>query len=179
MGLGLSPADNPIPNDTPIPAARPPQAGREIRSPLREALRKPLSDEELLRTLQAEEVDTFYIDPSIIPNGLVYEWKRHEVYGKDDKSYEAELLRRGWVPVMAEEHPGYFVPYGNKGHVLRQGQGLYKMDATEYQNRQRYNQLMAKRQVSDQEKVLGIAPQGTFNRPLAKVTTNYEAHDVE
>lgn len=146
---------------------------------MREALRRPLTDEELLRTLQAEEVDTFYIDPAIIPHGMVYEWKRHEIYGKDDKSYEAELLRRGWTPVMADEHPGYFVPVASTGQVVRQGQGLYKMHAVEYQNRQRYNQLMAKRQVTDQEKVLGLAPPGTFERPLAKVTTNYEPHDVE
>lgn len=146
---------------------------------MREALRRPLSDEELLRTLQAEEVDVFYFDQSIVPPGLVYEWKRLEVYGKDDKSYEAELLRRGWSPVMAETHPGYFVPVGNKGHITRQGQGLYAMNAIEHANRRRYDQLMAKRQVQDQEKTLGIAPQGTFERPLAKVTSNYEAHDVE
>lgn len=146
---------------------------------MREALRRPLSDEELLRTLQHEEVDVFYIDPSIIPQGVVYEWKRLEVYGKDDRAYEAELIRRGWMPVMAESHPGYFMPHGHKGPVTRQGLGLYKMDETEHRNRQRYNQLMAKRQVADQEKVLGIAPSGTFERPLAKVTQNYEPHDVE
>lgn len=168
------------PSEEPIEGPAPTRAAKVDRMPTRQPLRRKLSDEEIMRAYQAEEADPFFIDLEIVPEGLVYEWKRHEVYGKDDKSYEADLIRRGWVPVMTEEHPGYFMPVGHKGQVVRLGQGLYKMESNEYWNRQRYQQLLAKRSVSDQEEVLGITPANQFARTGAKVTKNYEAApDVE
>lgn len=153
------------------------------RAPIREKFRRKLSDEEIMREFSAEEADPFFIDPDVIPENLAYEWKRLEVYGKEDKPYETELARRGWVPVMAESHDGYFMPKGFKGPVIRGGLGLYAMDKTEHENRNRYQQLIARQAVVEHEKTLGIAPAGTGSRdhPQSKprVVKNYEQVDVE
>lgn len=145
---------------------------------IREPLRRPVSDAEILRMFEAEEADQFYIDPDVVPAGFEYEWKRLEVYGKDDRGYEAELLRHGWVPVQHEDHPGYFGPRGLKGHVTRMGQGLYSMDSHSHSLRKRYQYLKAKETVLDQEASIGLAPPGTAERKhpgiRPSIKTEYE-----
>lgn len=185
-GLGGEgpPAANP---PSPKPAPRPPgKAQGSAISPAHPALqRKPvhktahLSDDDILRMYEKEDADQFFIDLDIVPAGVVYEFKRHEVVGQDDKPYEAELQRRGWVPVMAEWHDGYFMPKGTKGQVVRGGQGLYMMDEWEYKNRKRFDQLKAREAVLDNERNLGMAPKDTFERVAPRIKTNYEAVDVE
>lgn len=156
-----------------------------LREPLRQSFHDDLSDADIMRMYEAEDADQFYIDLTVVPDHLVYEWKRLEVYGKDDKGYEAELARRGWVPVQADSHVGYFMPKSYHGPVIRGGQGLFAMPAVEYQRRARYQQLKARQQVEDQERVLGIAPTvggvptgpREHARVRPKVDKTYEAVD--
>lgn len=173
-GLGADPPKSEIPK-----AAK---AEMIERQPIHKPVHKPqreLSDEEIMRLYETEEADQFYIDPEIEPAGLKYEWKRLEVYGKQDKPYEAEMERKGWVPVMAETHDGYFLPKGQKGHVQRGGQGLYAMTIREYRQRQRFNQIMANRAVQDNEAALGMSAKGQFQRTTPRIQKDYEAVDVE
>jgi hypothetical protein len=154
------------------------------REKLRTPIHEQLSDADIMRMYEQEDSDQFYIDPDVVPDHLVYEWKRMEVYGKTDNAYEAEIARRGWVAVQADSAKGYFMPAAYNGAVTRGGQGLYAMEKHEYKLRARYQQLKAAEQVSDQEKILGIAPPGTGERKHARVrptvTKNYEAAaDVE
>lgn len=66
--------------------------------------------------------DQFAIDPSIIPDGWVYEWKRHSVMGQVDHAYMAQLSRVGrWTPVLAETHDGVFLPPGSTGAIIIDG----------------------------------------------------------
>lgn len=177
------------PRSAPPKAGLPRAAGREAavnRDPMREALRAGhhLTDEEVMRMFEREEVSQFDFDPRIVPAGFTYEWKCHEVYGMSKGGTSpAQLERMEFAPVLAEDHPGYFMPNGHKGPVIRDGQGLYKMESPLYGLRARYNKLQARRQVQDQEQVLGIAPAGHGPRdhPALRPTikTNYEAVDVE
>lgn len=165
------------------PGKKPAVARPALRQPLRQPVHNDLSDAEIMRMYEAEDSDQFYIDPDVVPADEVYEWKRLEVYGKEDKAYEAELARRGWTAVQADANPGYFMPANYHGPVIRGGQGLFTMPRVEYQQRARYQQIVARRQVEDQERVLGIAPPGTGPRehPRVKprVNKDYEAVDVE
>jgi hypothetical protein len=69
----------------------------------------------------ATVTDRFYIDPAIIPQDWVYEWKRHSVYNQPDTGYQSSLSQNGWEPVPAERHDGLFLPAGSTGHIIREG----------------------------------------------------------
>lgn len=173
------------PRAAPTRSGAVPKQAAVTRDPMREPMRaqRYVSDEEILRMFQAEEENQFEIADNIIPRGFRYVWKCHEVYGKSDRFNPAQLEKKNMVQVMAEDHPGYFMPKGHTGHVIRDGLGLYKMEAHDYSLRERYDQIMAKRQVQDQEQVLGIAPAGHGPRDhpalRPQIRTNYEAFDVE
>jgi hypothetical protein len=178
-GLGAA-APPPVTHKRPVPPRD--MVGRD---PLRDAMRAKtrLSDEEILRMFEREETNPFEIDERIKPEGYEYVWKCHEVYGNAGRFNPAELQKRGFMQVMAEDHPGYFKPTGHTGHVIRDGLGLYKLEKYNHDNRVRYDGIIARRQVQDQEQVLGIAPPGQGPRDHPKlrpsIRTNYEAVDVE
>jgi hypothetical protein len=65
--------------------------------------------------------DKFHIPAEIIPPGWSYELKRFSVWGKEDPGYMNGLGHVGWTPVMAETHPGVFLPLDAKGHIVREG----------------------------------------------------------
>jgi hypothetical protein len=68
--------------------------------------------------------DRYAFDKSIIPDGWVYQWKRHTVLGQEDHAYQAELAQVGFTPVPAERHEGVFLPVGYKGSIIIGGQIL-------------------------------------------------------
>lgn len=66
--------------------------------------------------------DPYAIDPSLIPPGWVYEWKRHSLYNAIDHTHLAKLSRVGrWTPVPAERHEGVFMAPGVKGSIIHDG----------------------------------------------------------
>lgn len=69
----------------------------------------------------AASEDRLHIDPSLIPEGWTWEWKRFTVYNAPDPAYQAALARDGWEPVLAENYPGVFMPVDYKGPVIVDG----------------------------------------------------------
>lgn len=67
-----------------------------------------------------DEHDAFYIDPSKIPDGTTYEWKRGTVFGKEDRTYAATLEGGGWSPVEAARHPE-MMARDHSGYIERDG----------------------------------------------------------
>jgi hypothetical protein len=66
--------------------------------------------------------DPFAIDPFLVPEGWVYEWKRYSIYGQVDYTHLSKLARVGrWTPVPAERHPGVFLPPDAKGPIIHDG----------------------------------------------------------
>lgn len=173
-----APAPKPAPKAPAKKAAPPPRRTEVVdepapepmrnRTPIRQPMRH-VSDADIMREFQGEEADQFYIEPDVIPGGLVYEWKRLEVYGKEDRNNIVEVQKNGWYPVLSEEHDGYFMPPGHKGHIIRGGLGLYAMDEGLYRRRQRYNQLVARDTMHEQQQRLGLAPSGTGPREHPQV----------
>lgn len=70
---------------------------------------------------RASSENRLYVDPSIIPEGWTWEWKRHTVYNAPDPTYQAALQRDGWEPVLAENYPGVFMPVDYKGPIIIDG----------------------------------------------------------
>ena len=144
-----------------------------------------LSDEELLAKYDVVEMSEYDIPQHMIPDGMIYEWKREEVYGKAEHGYIADLRSKGWQVVPADRHDGVFMAPGQPEGTPINRKGLILMEITEhsYDERQRVAGIRAKMQVRDKEVSLGKAPSGTGPRDHPKVRPmvrkGYEAVAVE
>lgn len=99
------------------PANNPPQ----FQAPHGRAVAVGRDGRPIYRNTGAEN-DPYAIDPHIIPEGWVYEWKRYSIYNQVDNPYQAKLARvGGWTPVPAERHDGMFLPPGAKGSIIHDG----------------------------------------------------------
>lgn len=151
---------------------------RRVRDPME------LSDAEVLAMFDQQDQGEFYVPEDMVPDGMVYEWKRQDVFGKDDVSHIAEMRRNGWANVPHERHPGYFGKPDETGPIYRKGCVLMELPADQYALRQRYQHIRAKGQVRDMEAQLGRAPSGTGPRDVSpkiqpRVRRGYEPVPVE
>lgn len=171
-------------NDQPIikrPRGRPPKYPKV--DPMEDnSLRPPLRDEdpraaaarraaELRQHLGGldEGTDEFYVDPSIIPDGWTYEWKRHTVYGQEDPTYQVYLARAGWTAVPASRHPE-MMPMGSRDAVItRKGNVLMECPTEIVEERRRYDLRAARDQVRHKEAQIAGAPEGTLTRDDPRV----------
>lgn len=130
-----------------------------------------------------EGVDDFFVDPSSIPDGWTYEWKRHTVLGMEDPSYQVSLRRTGWTPVPAHRHPE-MMPAGHKDDaILRKGMILMERPEEITQEVRSIDKKRARDQIRVKEQQLNEAPTGQFERrnkdsSLAKVKKSYEAMPI-
>jgi len=110
------------------------------RAPLREPIRalgqaptrEPLRDDGIIRNRKGEPVsrtrtfgtDRLYIDPSMVPDGWSWEWKRcklHNMEQNEDSAYMLGLQHNGWEPVLAENFPLLFTKQGTTGPIVVDG----------------------------------------------------------
>lgn len=112
--------------------------------------------------------DRFRINPSEIPEGWSYEWKRKTVLNQPDPAYEVELLRRGWEPVPLERHP-HMMPAG-KGYNTIERDGMILMERPkELTDEAKDVELRkARSQVRQKEQQLAATPDGTMTRDHAR-----------
>lgn len=129
-----------------------------------------MTEDEIRSNIDTIHSDPFYIDPSIIPEGMVYGWKR-EFYqkagGEEDKFRIPESLGKGWTVVPAERHPHLrsFSASGHaKGYIERGGQILFErrkdFHKRELDNLDRH----AHQQVHSHEALRGNAPFVNINQ---------------
>ena len=127
-----------------------------------------------------DEVDKFYIDPRIIPDGWSYEFRTHTVLGKEDPSYAVNLARKGWEPVPRSRHPE-LMPDNYAGEtILRDGQILMERPLEITQEAMVRDRQIARDQVRGKEEQLGATPPGQFGRdnkgvPLASIRKSFES----
>ena len=106
----------------------------------------------------------FEVNPDIVPDGMVYQWFRTEVFGQPDHKSITGAERNGWRAVPADRHPGVWMPDGYSGPIEAEGQRLMELPETEAYNRQRTLYLRALQQKRAGQEMLGRAPQGTGPR---------------
>jgi len=142
----------------------------------REPLRSSLQSDDLARAkARAAEIlgddsmlttgeDKYHVDPSVIPDGWTYEWKRNTVYNKEDPQYRTIVDRGGWTNVPTERHPE-LMPPGSPDKFIHLD-GLMLMERPkEITEKVRERDLRAARnQVRAKEEQLASAPPGTFER---------------
>jgi hypothetical protein len=93
--------------------------------------------------LTFDGVDEFYIDPSIIPEGWSYEWKRESIYGQKDDTYQLSLRQSGWEPVPYSRHRGKFAE-GTGNTIERKGMLLMERPAVITDEMRRKDNLNAR-----------------------------------
>lgn len=143
------------PWDTQNPPEAPQRASATNRPTYRDAsermkeIRATLPDNE-------DDVDKFHIDPSLIPPGWSYEYKRKLLVGQEDPSYMNSLYRNGWEEVQQSRHPNILVEQG--------GMVLMERPKELTDERQAANTRLARNAMRAKEEQLGMAPSGTLPR---------------
>lgn len=117
-------SSNPRPASAPAAPApvREAQLGAEIRPPQGRAVALGRDGKPIWRQVAINGEDPYSIDPSLIPDGWIYEWKRYSIYNQVQASYQTSLQRIGkWTPVLKESHDGIFDAPGVKGTIIHEG----------------------------------------------------------
>ena len=127
--------------------------------------------------------DEFYIDPSVIPDGWTYEWKRKTIMGQEDPAYQIALSRTGWEPVPTKYHPEMMPGSGNHPIIERKGQILMMRPKEITDQIRAIDSNRAKSQVQVKVEQLAGTPEGGLghrNHPQAKpkISKTYEAIPV-
>jgi len=155
------------------------RAPRMTNETLREPLRRPMSDDELLAMFENEEHGKYAIPHGLEPDGMKYEWKTESVIGRPNTQGMSAYQRRGWEFVPAERHPGVWTKDGHTGRIELDGMVLMEIDRTLYQQLRRVDQLRAKRPVDELLANLGSAPPGQAPRTPPRIRRTYETLPVE
>lgn len=125
-------------------------------------------------------VDEFYIDPSDIPEGWAYEWKRKTVLGAEDPAYQVALARAGWEAVPTSRHPSYMPISGDYPFIERKGMILMERPLEITEEARAVELRKARQQVRQKEAQLNSAEGGQFERSnkdqsLVKIKRSYES----
>jgi hypothetical protein len=147
------------------------RAGQREEDPRARAERRAKEIRQHLKGDTSDGADRFFVDPSIIPDGWSYEWKRKTIWGKEDPAHEVELARQGWETVPASRHP-QMMPKGNWQTIERDGMILMERPKVLTDDIHKDNLRKARLQVRAKEAQLNQAPEGTFDRddPRVKAT---------
>lgn len=105
--------------------------------------------------------DRYFIDPAIIPQGFVYQWKRYSVLGQEEPAHLAELARAGFEPVPADRHDGLFLPKGTTGPIIIGGMILMDRPVELEAEAQAEQRHLARAQVQGSKEQFGLAPRAS------------------
>lgn len=130
-----------------------------------------------------EGTDEFYIDPSQIPEGWTYEWKRKTVLGQEDPAYQVHLARTGWEPVPTSKHPEMMPGQGNHPTIERKGMMLMTRPKVISDEARDIELRRAKGQVKAKEEQLAGTPEGGLGhrdhaQVKPKIGKSYEAMPI-
>ena len=134
--------------------------------------------------LDLENTDQYFIDPSIVPEGWSYEWKRKTIYNQEDPSYQIRLADAGWTPVptMRDARHKAMMPTGNYATIERDGMILMERPKELTDEAKSIELRRARNQVRSKEAQLSATPDGTLPRDDARVRPqvkkSYEAMPV-
>lgn len=110
------------------------------------------------RRVRVANSDRYYVDPAIIPEGWVYQWKRYSVLGQEEPAYMAELNQLGFTPVPAERHDGVFIPSGSKGAIIIGGQILMERSILDEEDARMEEKERADAQLRGSREQFGMVP---------------------
>jgi len=134
--------------------------------------------------LDLDNTDQYFIDPSIVPEGWSYEWKRKTIYNQEDPSYQIRLADAGWTPVPATRDARHkaMMPTGNYATIERDGMILMERPKELTDEAKAIELRRARNQVRAKEAQLSATPEGTMTREDSRVRPtvkkSYEAMPI-
>jgi hypothetical protein len=96
------------------------------------------------------------------PDGWEYNWKRRQVRGWEDPSYEAELTQKGWRCVPASRHPELVPPTGHYELIEKRGMVLMECPMILTERARLLDQRRALDRLETNRRKLAAAPPGQF-----------------
>jgi len=155
--------------------------------PVRDAIR-PIDDgRERLRTGNVN-VNPFEIGDIVrayAPTGgkrpegeIDFNWKRHDVYGKEDYAEMQDYVQQGWRPVTYEMFPGRFAPPGTTGSVIVRGMILMERPMRLTIEARQEELEAANRAMRVHQKNMAEAPEGQAPRMAPVMRTTREAIEI-
>lgn len=171
--------------DQPKRPGRPPKEESALRS--NERTTRP-SSEKKTRTKKGNADNQLFVNPAEIPDGFTVEWKRYQVYGKEDTPHLNGLFRDGWEPAQPKDfpsltgkyHKGQYILGGNNQDVILM---IRPIELTEEAHTE--DKHHAQQQVRTKLQELGLskaneAPRtDSAGRKLASVSRSYEKINIE
>lgn len=162
------------------------------KEPIRETIREPVRakgkkeivgrDGKILSRKRGSTTDRFFVPQNIIPDGWSYEWKSETIAGAENTAHMMHCAENGWTPVMAEAHPGLFMPNDYKGPIRRDGMILCERPIELTQEARQEESEAARQLTRAQKEQLGLAmPEGFTNTHKAirpRINQEYEPADV-
>lgn len=136
------------------PAAATAPAARSTRSEQRTPQRLPVR-----RRVSQAITDRYYIDPSWVPPGMCWEWKRYDYAGIEDQEHQANLQEYGaWEHVLTDRAPKQLTGRNPKpGQMVKRGNLVLMERPKELTAEARAeDEMIARDQVQTQEKRLGL-----------------------
>jgi hypothetical protein len=130
-----------------------------------------------------EEVDEFFIDADLIPDGWSYEWKRHQLMGMDMDSHFIRLSQMGWEAVPTKRHP-QLMPLGtDKKFIVRKGMMLMERPQELTDEVRAIEKQKARERVMTREQQLASVEPGHFERTnkdssMIKVKRSYAPMEI-
>jgi len=106
-------------------------------------------------------IDKFYAEA---PPGWVYNWKNFSVFEREERKYQAQMMRNGWSPVEASRHRDLLYPEYEDQFIIIDGMMLMERPKEMNDKRVEAEKLKAKIQVAANEARLSEAPPGTAPR---------------
>jgi len=153
-----------------------------MKSPVNLPREMPLTDDEILAKYEDEDAGPLHIPVELIPPGMSYEWKMATTFGKEKDGYHAELIRLGWREVPMGRHRDRFGVKGmpDDAPIILNGLVLMEKPEALYNERQRYHEILARRQVKDKETQIGQRMPGSqLPRQINKMRKGYDRLEVE
>ena len=108
--------------------------------------------------------DDFYIDPTSIPDGWDYNWKRYDVLGQSQTIYLNGLRQTGWDFVPASRHPEKVGPDYKDSAIIIRGMVLMERPKIISDRIKSAYDTAARDQMRAKERQLNDAPPGTNER---------------
>ena len=121
-----------------------------------------------------EGTDEFYIPKNMVPDGWVYEWKRHTIWNQEDPAYTVQLAREGWEPVPSSRHPTWMPSNWEKGSIERKGMILMERPKEISDEVRRIEYRRAREQVRIKESQLSGTPDGTMDRVAPTIKKTFD-----
>ena len=121
-----------------------------------------------------EGTDEFYIPKNMVPDGWVYEWKRHTIWNQEDPAYTVQLAREGWEPVPVSRHPQMMPSNWEKSSIERKGMMLMERPKEISDEVRRIEFRRAREQVRIKESQLSGTPDGTMDRVAPSIKKTFD-----